>query len=285
MSSSKRGGRLGRGLANLIPEEPLQRPAGASIQQIPIDLIERNPDQPRRRFDEEELRALASSVAADGVLTPLLVQPMAGGRFRLIAGERRWRAAGLAGLSEIPALVRDAAGNEGLIWALIENLLRADLSAMETADALAELEERGHSHQAIGDRLGLSRSAVSNLLRLRKLEPEHQRAIEEGRITAGHGRALLVLDDPVLRHKLAAEIQKKGLSVRAAEARAKALARGPRAATAESPEQRSVRERIEDALATRVRMRFGREGRGTITIQFRDNQDLSRILDLLEREF
>ncbi len=290
--SKPRSGRLGRGLANLIPDAPAQR-AGAEakktgVQQIPIDLIERNPEQPRRYFDTNELDNLAQSIKADGVLTPILVKPVRGGRYQLVAGERRWRASGMAGLPEVPALVREAGDEDLLVWALAENLLRSDLSPMETADALAELESRGLNHAEIGNRLGLSRPAVSNLLRLRKLEPEFQEDLELGNLTAGHARTLLRLETLSQRRKLAAEITARGLSVRAAEKRAQAMLDGAKEVAEkppESPQLRSVRERFEHAFATRVQIKTGKTGSGRLVLHFKDNNDLTRILETVEREF
>jgi len=283
--------RLGRGLANLIPDHPVAKPASAAgrVRDIPIDLIERNPEQPRRRFDRQELDLLADSIRADGVLTPILLRPIKGGRFRLVAGERRWRAAGLAGLAEIPALLREAGDEDLLVWALAENLLRSDLSPVETANALAELEARGLNHTEIGKRLGLARPSVSNYLRLRKLAPALQQALDEGRLTAGHARALLMLEDPDQRLVLAQEIEKKGLSVRAAEARARVLAKGKSdeqaGAPVDSPQLRSVRTRLERALGSKVQLKVDSNGRGSMTLRFKNNEELSRILDHIEREF
>jgi ParB family chromosome partitioning protein len=195
-------------------------------------------------------------------------------------------------LRDIPAVVKDATDNDSVVWALVENLQRQDLSPIETADALHDLEERLRlTHEELGKRIGCSRAQVTNLLRLRALEPELQAAIDDGRLTAGHGRALLAIADGAVRVRLAEEITAKGLSVRAAEARAGALAKPKpeRAASAEHKGTahdgawRAVRERLERMLSTRVEVRVHDSGNGTLTVHFQNHKDLNRILDAIER--
>ena len=291
--------RLGRGLANLIPEAPMGAspvttpPQGLEselpFRMIGIDSISLNPDQPRQHFDEAALAALAESIATDGVLTPILVKPMGQGNYQLVAGERRWRACQRAGVTEIPAYLRDGDDVDRLAWALAENLNRADLSAMEVAEGLGEMSERGLTHEQISARMGMSRPAVSNYLRLRGLERSIRVLLGDGTLTAGHGRAILMLEEAKDRVALAEEIVRKGLSVRGAEKRAKAMgtvaSQAPsKTGPTENPALRRVRQRFEDALGTKVDVRSGRKGSGTVQIHFSNAEELTRILDQIERE-
>ncbi len=194
---------MGRGLAAILSVSPLEND---DLRRIPVDMIVPNPRQPRTSFDDEALQALASSVTERGVLQPILVRPVAGGTYELIAGERRWRAAQLAGLEEVPALVRARDDAEALEVALIENMAREDLNPIEEARACAALvEELGLTREAVGKRVGRSRVAVSNLIRLLDLPDEALTLLERGDLTEGHGRALLLASDHADRRRLAKE--------------------------------------------------------------------------------
>jgi ParB family chromosome partitioning protein len=211
---------MGRGLAAILSATPGYE--GEELRDLPIDLIAPNARQPRRHFDEEALVGLAESIKTRGVLQPVLVRPVRGGGFELIAGERRWRAAGLAGLETVPALVRERADAEALEIALIENMAREDLNPIEEARACAALvEELGLTRAEVGRRVGRSRVAVSNLLRLLDLPDEALDLIERRALSEGHGRALLLAPDHGDRRRLAHAAVEGGWSVRELEARAR----------------------------------------------------------------
>jgi ParB family transcriptional regulator, chromosome partitioning protein len=221
---------MGRGLAAILSvSDPAQAAEGAEeLRELAVDLIEPNPAQPRRAFDESALRALADSVAENGVLQPVLVRPLPGGTFELVAGERRWRAARLAGCDTVPALVRAHDDATSLELALVENMARQDLNPVEEARACAALvEELGLTREEVGRRVGRSRVAVSNLLRLLDLPDETLVLIEAGDLSEGHGRALLLAEDHDARRRLARSAVAEGWSVRALEARARAANEAP----------------------------------------------------------
>ena len=224
MAEPARG--MGRGLAALLTPSTTSGGAGdRDLRQLPVDLISPSPRQPRREFDEEALVALAGSLGERGLLQPVLVRPSQGGNYELIAGERRWRAAQLAGLQTIPALVRIHDDSESLELALIENMAREDLNPVEEARACALLvEELGLTREAIGRRVGRSRVAVSNLLRLLDLPDEALDLISRGELTEGHGRAILMAADHDDRRRLARAAVADGWNVRRTEAEARAAA-------------------------------------------------------------
>src|ERR687894_555980 len=203
---------MGRGLAAILSSDPAE--AGPELRELPVDLIAPNPQQPRRSFDEETLVALADSLRQRGVLQPVLVRPIPGGTYELIAGERRWRAARLAGCETVPALVRPHDEAESLELALIENMAREDLNPVEEARACALLvDELGLTREDVGRRIGRSRVAVSNLLRLLDLPDEALELLAAGALTEGHGRALLMAPDHDTRRRLARDAGIQGWSV------------------------------------------------------------------------
>jgi ParB family chromosome partitioning protein len=237
---------MGRGLAAILSVSEGED-GGAELRELHVDLVAPNPDQPRKRFDDEALQALADSVKERGVLQPVLVRPRPGGTYELVAGERRWRAARLAGLETLPALVQQRDDAQSLEDALIENMAREDLNPIEAARAVAGLvEELGLTREEVGRRVGRSRVAVSNLLRLLDLPDEALALVEDGSLTEGHGRALLLADDHTDRRSIA----------RAANAPARTARRG-RAAV--HPDQEAAAARISEALGaalgTEVRVR------------------------------
>jgi ParB family chromosome partitioning protein len=273
---------LGKGLGALIPEADESGLSG--IRELPVDLIERNPEQPRTRFDQTALEELASSLARHGVLQPIVVRKSAGGAFRLVVGERRLRAAKLAGLATIPAVVREVNETGALEIALVENLQREDLNPIDEArgyEALVEVS--GVTQSDVADRVGRDRSTVANAIRLLDLPEDVQEMLSAGTLTAGHGRALLGANGREAQLALARRAVSRGLSVREVEA----LARGPR------PKRRTARtrrtgdavtreweERLQRVLGTQVRIdKMGSEG--TIRIEYYSQEDLERILDLL----
>jgi ParB family chromosome partitioning protein len=273
---------LGRGLSALIPQAVASTPGPA---EIPLDQIERNPRQPRTSFEEGSLAELAASIAAHGVLQPILVTETLDG-YRLVAGERRLRAAQMAGLERIPAVIRQAGEQDQLELALVENLQRADLNAMEAARAYLQLRDLfGMTNEAIADSVGKARPTIANTMRLLDLEPAVQEAIETGRISEGHGRALLGLAPLAQREILALAIA-RGLSVRQVEELARRLRDdvGPaRAATATRPADAEI-ERVEDdlrrALGTKVRLARSRRG-GRIIIEWYSDEELGRLYERL----
>ncbi len=290
-----RPGGLGRGLGALIPTAG---PGTSGLLTLRRSELVPNPRQPRSAFDDEGLRELAASLRQVGMLQPILVRPRADGRYEIVAGERRYRAAGLAGLETIPAVVRHTEDSQLLTEALIENLHRADLSPLEEAGAYQQLlGDFGMTHDVLATRLGKSRSAISNTLRLLGLAPAAQQRLASGALSAGHARALLGVDDVGRQESLAQRVVAEGLSVRATEDLVRAAAAEPRdagqalASIAARAKQRGPRpdgvgggleERLADALATTVRI-TGSARRGSIVIDYAGREDLGRILAVLER--
>ncbi len=271
---------LGRGLKALIPEVPQAR---AGLVELPVDAIRPNPGQPRTRFDEEALRELADSIREHGVIQPLLVSDDGSGRYVLVAGERRLRAARMAGLATVPAVVRERLdGRAELELALVENLQRRDLTPIEEARAFAALgREFGLSQREIAERVGVDRSTVANALRLLKLPEEVQELVETGRLTAGHARALLALprDEMVGWAWRAVEA---GLSVRELERAAARRRPARRAARPVDPNVRAAEERLTLRLGAPVRIRRRRRG-AVVEIHCRDDEELERLYrELLE---
>jgi len=272
-------GGLGRGLAALIP----QRGAGqAGSVELPISAISRNPYQPRQAFEQAQLDELATSIAEHGVLQPILVSEIPGG-FQLIAGERRLRAAEMAGLERIPALVRTADDSAQLAWALIENLQRSDLNALEAAAAYKRLvDEFGLSHDDVAGRVGKSRSAIANSLRLLDLAPEVKDALLRGAITEGHARAIAGIEDPVQEAAVSMDVESRGLSVRQTEELVRRLHRERPAKTPRerAPDVDRLESALRDSLATKVTINTARKG-GRITIEYYDEDDLERLYERL----
>jgi ParB family chromosome partitioning protein len=263
MPEPQRG--MGRGLAAILSiSEAGARDDAPELREVAVELIRPNPAQPRKRFDDDALNALAESLAERGVLQPLLVRPRPGGSYELVAGERRWRAARLAGLETMPALVQHREDEASLEVALIENMAREDLNPVEAARAVAALvEELGLTREEVGRRVGRSRVAISNLLRLLDLPDEALDLVEDGSLSEGHGRALLLADDHAERRRLARAAVEGGWSVRVLEQCAREANDGPRAArkgrAAVHPDQEAaaneIAEVLGDALGIEVRVR------------------------------
>jgi ParB family chromosome partitioning protein len=274
---------LGRGLDALIPGGEM--PSSAGVSQIPVDQIDPNPRQPRSHFDADELAELATSIRQFGVIQPLILahSPQAG-RYMLIAGERRLMAARQAGLTDVPAILREANDQQHLELALIENIQRADLSPLEQADAYRQLaEEFNLSHEEISERVGKSRSAVTNTLRLLKLPASVQKALSEGVISEGHARALLALASPAAQGAVLHSILKNNLNVRQTEELVRRLS-GQKPPARPRPEPSAeilaLEERLRSALGTRVSLNQRRKG-GTITIHYYSDEELNTLLDAL----
>ena len=279
---------LGRGLKALIPETPRAR---AGFAEIPVESLRPNPHQPRHLFDDESLEELAASIKRHGVLQPLLVSEEPPGHYILITGERRWRAARLAGLQMVPAVIREYLEDaQQLELALVENLQRRDLTPLEEARAFEHLRiSLGLSQQEIAERVGMDRSTVANSLRLLKLPDEIQAMVERGELSAGHGRALLAFDRDSERCEWAQRVVATGLSVRgleraAAEARAEQKTRKQdspgRRQPARDPNLRAAEEKLALRLGAPVEIKSRRRG-GTISIACSDHDELMRIYDLL----
>jgi ParB family chromosome partitioning protein len=264
---------MGRGLEAILSVSGESQTAD-ELRELPVELIVANPNQPRRHFDEEALQALAGSLGERGVLQPVLVRPKPGGTYELVAGERRWRAAQIAGLTEIPALVRPRDDAATLELALIENMAREDLNPIEEARAcVALVEELGLTREEVGLRVGRSRVAVSNLLRLLDLPEETIALIEQEQLSEGHGRALLLAEDHSARRRLARDAAREGWSVRTVEARARETnkasgatkdRRGGRSKTRIHPDQQeaaaTISATLEEAFGAEVRVRAEKGG-------------------------
>ncbi|MGH2979328.1 MAG: ParB/RepB/Spo0J family partition protein [Solirubrobacterales bacterium] len=276
---------IGRGLAAILPDA---QGSDETLHQLPLDLLVPNPDQPRRTFGDAELEELADSIRAHGVLQPVLARPLPGGRYELLAGERRLRAARIAGLERIPTVVRAAAEGERLELAMIENMARQDLNPVEAARACAALvHDFGLTKEEVGRRVGRSRVAISNLVRLLELPDEVLALLETGELSEGHGRAVLQASDHHARRRVAREARDRSLSVRQTEA----LARGAgtdrparrRKARLQSADAiaaaREVEETLTTALGAEVRVRLGRRG-GMVEIPF---DDLSEVREMTRR--
>jgi ParB family transcriptional regulator, chromosome partitioning protein len=281
---------LGKGLDALIPAGGKVAPTvstgsgGGGVQQVPVDAIQRNPRQPRLHFKEEELVDLAASIREHGVIQPLIVTPKSDGKYVLIAGERRWQAAQRAGLQTVPVVTRQASNQEMLEVALIENVQRADLNALEEAEAYRQLvEEFGLSHEAVAKRVGKSRVAVTNTLRLLGLADAVKQALVDDRITEGHARALLALSTQKAQVSALQVILNLSMSVRQTEELVRKLM-GQKPAKAKKPSQSAdvndVEKRLQRSLGTKVALKHGKNG-GTVTIYYYSNEELDVLLEKL----
>ena len=281
----KRG--MGRGLAAILPESGA---GGPELRELPVDLIEPNPEQPRSTFDSSALDALAGSISSAGLLQPLIVRPVDGGRFELVAGERRWRAAQKAGLNKVPAVIRTSPEDERLQAALIENMVREDLNPVEEARACAALvDDLGISKEELARRVGRSRAAISNLIRLLDLPDAVLKLLAKGDLTEGHGRAILQISDQEARTRLAKRAAKEGWSVRDTEVhtrngtrRKSRRAKGGRI----SAEERAAMGEAEDALGTALGhdVRVRRAGDGVkAELRFEDISELESLARRLRR--
>jgi ParB family chromosome partitioning protein len=281
--------RLGRGLGALLGEylEPQSSPA--DTRRVPLSAIVPNAAQPRRVFSDEELAELAASIRENGLLQPLVVRPFkdAPGRYELIVGERRFRAVSSLGWEDVPVVVREASDETVLVLALVENLQREALNPLEEAEGYAALSEKFELSQGdIAKAVGKDRSTIANVIRLLKLPISVRKLLEDGSLSQGHARALLALDDDVRAGELARRAASEGWSVREVERRvgeSAAVPRAKRAAKAKSPALRALEEALADHLMTRVEVREGRGGKGTIEIVFLGSEDLERVFELITR--
>lgn len=279
--------RLGRGLGSLIQDSEPERPS----HEIPLGEIRPNPFQPRRVFDPGGLEELRDSIRNHGLLQPVVLRQAESG-FQLISGERRWRAARLAGLARIPAIVRpDVSDTDMLELALVENVQRRDLNSIERARAFKDMMDGlGATQQVVADKVGLKRSTVANLMRLLELPEAVQELVSAEKLSMGHGRALLGLSDPAKLSALAQETVAKGLSVREVERLVRQLSESPVTEEAPKPQvvepvlvpwAKTMEERIRETLGTRVQLKNGPKYRGQIVIHYYNREDLERIYETL----
>ncbi len=284
---------LGRGLDALISTDNVSTQGSSTINEVPISQIEANPNQPRREFDQEALQELANSIAQLGIVQPITLRQIADDRFQIIAGERRWRASQLAGLTAIPAYIRTISDENVMEMALVENIQREDLNAIEIALAYAQLLEKdGMTQEKVSERVGKSRAAIANYLRLLKLPAQVQMALQKKDIDMGHARALLSLGSPSLQLKLFKEIAKNGYSVRKVEELCHQLNNGEDiqsakktiASRARLPEEFNM---LKDSLSkffnTKIQMTLGAKGNGKISIPFANEEELEHIMHMFDK--
>ncbi|RLA92967.1 MAG: chromosome partitioning protein ParB [Deltaproteobacteria bacterium] len=274
---AKRSG-LGKGLDALL--RGLEGEGEAEVFLCEVEELSPNPFQPRRDLGEEALEELARSIEQKGLLQPLLVRRKGEG-YEIIAGERRWRAAQRAGLKRVPVILKEASDQEVLEMALVENLQRQDLNPLEEAEAYKRLmEEFGYTQEEVARRVGKDRSSVANTLRLLKLPPEVKEALREGRITAGHARALLAAGSPQEQLRLYQKVLREGLTVRDVEREARSRGTARRATEAYDPDTEALLEELRHLLKTQVRISYQR-GKGKLEIEFYSLEDLERIVDVI----
>ena len=294
MAIQKKYNALGRGLDALISSDAIQTQGSSSINEIEISQIEANPNQPRREFDAEALQELAMSITEIGIIQPITLRKLTDTSYQIIAGERRWRASQLAGLKTIPAYIRTADDENVMEMALIENIQREDLNSLEIALAYQHLQEQyGLTQERLSDRVGKKRTTIANYLRLLKLPAPVQMALQNKEIDMGHARALLALDNPTLQLKLFHEIQEEGYSVRKVEEMVKALNEGetvksgsknlkPKSASS-SATYGILRDTLSHFFQTKVQVTCSDKGKGKISIPFANDEDLERIIELLDK--
>ncbi|MGD8553174.1 MAG: ParB/RepB/Spo0J family partition protein [Anaerolineales bacterium] len=281
--TKKRG--LGKGLDALIPSGKALSADTAGVQSIPVASINPNPRQPRLEIDADELKSLSNSIKEHGVLQPIVVLPQdSKGIFTLIAGERRLRAARQAGLEEIPAVVRDVDERQQLELALIENLQRSDLNPLEAAEGYRQLiDDFDLSHDQIADRIGKSRTAVTNTIRLLKLSAAVRSALQEGKVSEGHARALLTLSTAQAQAAALQTVLSRELNVRQTEELVRKLSgeRKPRKPeSSQTPEEKALEDQLREALGTKVTLRRGSKG-GSIVLRFYSDEELNTLVDQL----
>ena len=278
---------LGRGLDSLISVGDIQTGGSSAINEIKIDLIKPNPNQPRRTFDEETLSELAASIKELGVVQPLSVRETGDGTYQIIAGERRWRAAGMAGLVSVPAYVRTASDSEVTEMALIENIQREDLNAIEVALAFRNLIDTYNlTQEGLSERLGKKRATIANHLRLLKLPAEIQLGLRDHKLDMGHARALLSVDNPKKQLKLYNLILKEGLSVRKVEEIAAKMKDEENVVTPETVKTPSRdfsdwQKLLSEKLGSGVKIMQKSKGNGTLTINFSNDNELNRLIETL----
>lgn len=294
MAIKKKYNALGRGLDALISTDNVQTEGSGSINEIPIHQIKANPNQPRREFDPEALQELSDSIAEIGIIQPITVRDMADGTYLIIAGERRWRASQMAGLTSIPAYVRTVDDENMMEMALIENIQREDLNSLEIALAYQHLiEEYNLTQERLSERVGKNRATITNYLRLLKLPATIQMALKNREMDMGHARALLSIDNPKLQLKVFDEIKGQGVSVRRVEQMVRELSEGGTVRTQTgktlksgnnnmSQEYSILKERLAKFFKTKVQLTCSDKGKGKIVIPFGNEAEMERIIELFD---
>ncbi len=296
MASHKKFPALGRGLDALIStEEEVHTSGSSSINEVPVFKVKANPNQPRREFSPESLQELADSIRQIGIIQPITLRLMEDDSYQIIAGERRWRAAQMAGLTTIPAYIRTADDENMMQMALVENIQREDLNAIEIALAYQNLiEQYNLTQDKLSEKVGKNRATIANYLRLLKLPAQVQVALQNKEIDQGHARALLALNKPSLQVKLFNEIKEKGYSVRQVEEMVKALNNGETLQSGRHtlknksvkrlPEEyNELRNRLSERFSTKVQMTCSQQGKGKISIPFASEEELEHIIALLDK--
>lgn len=293
MAVHKKYNALGRGLDALISNEEVTTQGSSSINEIPVDNIVANPNQPRREMDEESLQELANSISQIGIIQPITLRQMDDDIYQIIAGERRWRASKIAGLTSIPAYVRTASDENMMQMALVENIQREDLNAIEIALAYNNLmEEFKLTQEQLSEKVGKKRTTVTNYLRLLKLPADVQIALRNKDIDQGHARALLGLQSPSMQLKLFQEIKKNNYSVRKVEEMVQSINNGDTVSSGRKtfkssrqlPEEYStLKEHLSDFFKSKVQMSLSNNGKGRISIPFNSQDDLDRLIQLFDK--
>lgn len=283
----------GRGLDALINTGDIQTQGTSNLNEIAIDLIEANPNQPRREFDESALKELAASIREIGIITPITLRQTADGKYQIIAGERRWRASQMAGLKAIPAYIRTAEDDNVMEMALVENIQREDLNAIEIALAYQHLSETtGMTQERISTRVGKSRTSITNYLRLLKLPAQIQMALKNKEMDMGHARALLSLDSPSAQLKLFKDVQRNGYSVRKVEEMVQMLKSGQNlqavkrtvVPNSQLPLEYSIlRDRLSELFKVRVQMTCSPQGKGKISIPYANEEELEHVMNIIDK--
>ena len=283
----------GKGLDALINTKDVETEGSSNLSEIAIERITSNPNQPRREFDEEALTELANSIREIGIITPITLRQMADGRYQIIAGERRWRAAKTAGLTTIPAYIRTVEDEGVMEMALVENIQREDLNAIEIALAYQHMADSiGMTQEKISERVGKSRTSVTNFMRLLKLPAQIQMALKNHEIDMGHARALLSIDSPSAQIKLFRDIQKNNYSVRKVEELVKIIKDGADIQAAKKaaaqktrlPEEfNTLRKRLADLFQTKIQMTYTPNGKGKIAIGFDSPEELEQIMNTFDK--
>lgn len=292
-NSSNKGFALGRGLDALISTDEVKPQGSSTINEVLLSEIEANPNQPRREFDQEALQELANSIKEIGIIQPITLHQVAENKYQIIAGERRWRASQLAGLTAIPAYIRTIKDASVMEMALVENIQREDLNAIEIALAYEQLvAQSGMTQEKVAERVGKSRTAVTNYMRLLRLPAQVQMALQKKSIDMGHARALLSIDSPSLQIKLFNEIQKNGYSVRKVEELVQNIKSGEpfgeakkkvKAATALPEEFNVLKQQLSKFLNTKVQMNYSAKGKGKISIPFANTAELEHIMQVFDK--
>ena len=283
----------GRGLDALIDTSDIQTQGSSNLNEISLSLIDPNPNQPRREFDENAMKELSASIREIGIITPVTLRQTNDGRYQIIAGERRWRASQMAGMETIPAYIRTAADDNVMEMALVENIQREDLNAIEIALAYQHLADTtGMTQEKISSRVGKSRTSITNYMRLLKLPAQIQMALKNKEMDMGHARALLSLDSPSAQLKLYKEIQRNGYSVRKVEEMVQMLKNGEdlhtvkKAATSvtQLPLEYSIlKDRLGNLFKVKVQMTCSPQGKGKISIHFANDEELEHIMNIIDK--